>query len=122
MKTYGPYSPTRRAGNLVFVSGQVGIDSKSGKAASDISKQSHQALANLQSVLQSIATLDDVVKTTIFLRNMDDFAVFNKVYLEYFPATLRPARSCVEVSGLPRIGNVPLLIEIEAIVYTGDKE
>jgi 2-iminobutanoate/2-iminopropanoate deaminase len=116
--TYGPYTPVRRAGDLLFTSGQVGIDPLTKKASADISQQTEQALANLKSVLQSAgADLGSVVKTTIFLTDMSNFEAVNTVYEQTFAAP-RPARSAVGVRELPRVGgNVALLVEIEAVAF-----
>jgi 2-iminobutanoate/2-iminopropanoate deaminase len=116
--TYGPYTPVRRAGDLLFTSGQVGIDPLTKKASADISQQTEQALANLKSVLQSAgADLGSVVKTTIFLTDMSNFEAVNTVYEQTFAAP-RPARSTVGIRELPRVGgNVALLVEIEAVAF-----
>jgi 2-iminobutanoate/2-iminopropanoate deaminase len=108
----GPYSQGISAGNFVFISGQIPLDPASGAiTGTSIADQARQALANLKAVLssQSLGT-DALVKTTVFLRSMADFAVFNAVY-EAEMNGARPARSVVEVAALPK--NV--LVEIEAI-------
>ena len=99
------------AGNLVFTSGQLGLIPETGVLPEGIEAQTHQALKNLGAVLEA-AGLDykDVVRTMVFLDNMDDFAVVNQIYAEYFKDEA-PARSCVEAARLPKGG----LIEIEAI-------
>jgi 2-iminobutanoate/2-iminopropanoate deaminase len=116
MTTYGPYTPVREAGNLLFASGQIGIDPTTKQAAPDIENQTRQALANLAAALKDAgASLDDVVKTTVFLADMDDFAAMNAVYEQVF-AVPRPARSTISVGELPRVGSTSkLLIEIEAV-------
>jgi 2-iminobutanoate/2-iminopropanoate deaminase len=116
--TYGPYTPVRRAGNLLFISGQVGINTETRVAPADIETQTQQALDNMASVLQSVgANLQDVIKTTVFLTAMDDMVTMNTVYERVFSLP-RPARSTVEVRALPHVtGMVPLLIEIEAVAY-----
>jgi 2-iminobutanoate/2-iminopropanoate deaminase len=116
--TFGPYSPTRSAGNLMFISGQVGVDSQSKIVPEDIAGQTEVALKNLEHILTHKGIrLDNIIKTTIFLVNMSDFDVVNAIYERYFDAP-RPARSTVGVRELPRVaGNIPLLIEIEAIAY-----
>lgn len=115
-QTFGPYSPVRQAGELYFISGQVGIDPATKQAANDVRQQTAQTLENLKNVLQSAGlTPNHVVKTTIFLANMADFAVVNEVYQDFFAAP-RPARSTVAVAELPRVGgDTPTQIEIEAI-------
>ncbi|MCI6043848.1 RidA family protein [bacterium] len=107
----GPYVHAVEAGNLVFTSGQLGLIPETGVLPEGIEAQTHQALKNLGAVLEA-AGLDykDVVRTMVFLDNMDDFAVVNQIYAEYFKDEA-PARSCVEAARLPKGG----LIEIEAI-------
>ncbi len=111
-KAIGPYSQAIRAGDLVFASGQLGMSPETGQlAAADVAAQTRQALTNLQEVLAAAgATLGQVVKTTVFLLDMNDFAAMNAVYAEFFDAN-PPARSTVQVARLPRDGRV----EIEAI-------
>jgi 2-iminobutanoate/2-iminopropanoate deaminase len=118
LTTYGPYSPVRKAGNLLFISGQVGVDPITKNASTDIATQTEQALHNMEDVLRSVeATLQDVVKTTIFLTDMDDFEAMNTVYEKLFSIP-RPARSTVCVRKLPRVGGkVPICVEIEAIAH-----
>ena len=107
----GPYSQAMRTGSLLFTSGQIAIDPATGNVdAQGIEAQTHQICKNLGEVLREAGlTFDDVVKTTCFLDDMGDFAAFNAVYGEYF--TSKPARSCVEVSKLPK----GVLAEIEVI-------
>ena len=107
----GPYSQAIIAGALVYTSGQIPIDPATGSIdAAGIEAQTEQVIANLAAVLEAAgSSLDRVVKTTCFLRNMSDFAVFNGIYARYF--TGKPARSCVEVSALPK----GALVEIEAV-------
>jgi 2-iminobutanoate/2-iminopropanoate deaminase len=118
--TYGPYSPIRRAGDLYFISGQVGINPQTSSASNNIETQTHQAITNLQSVLDSESLeLCHIVKTTVFLKDIGDFESMNHVYSSYFDV-LPPARSCVEVAKLPKLqgeSGEELLIEIEAIAY-----
>lgn len=116
--TYGPYTPVRSAGNLLFVSGQVGIDPATKTAPVDVEGQTKQVLKNMTAALENAgASMQDVVKTTIFVTNVDDFAKVNNVY-ELFFDTPRPARSTVEVAGLPKVaGDTKLLVEIEALAY-----
>lgn len=107
----GPYSQAIRAGNLVFTAGQVALRPDGTMVEGDAATQTHQVIANLRAVLQAGgATLASVVKTTIFLKDMNDFAAVNGVYAEYFGQSA-PARSTVEVSRLPK----DALVEIEAI-------
>ena len=110
----GPYSPALKVGNLIFASGQIPIDPKTGEMKEgDIEAQTRRALDNLKAVLEPYSIgLENVVKTIIFLKDMNNFARVNKVYGEYFKEKF-PARSCVEVSRLPKDAE----IEIEAIAF-----
>ncbi len=107
----GPYSQAKVAGGLVFASGQIPIDPATGNIeASDIAGQTRRAAQNLAAVLEAAGSgLDKVLKTTCFITDMNAFAAFNEVYAEFFPG--KPARSCVEVSKLPK----GALVEIEAV-------
>ena len=107
----GPYSQAICLGNMVFTSGQLPIDPVTGEMVSGIKEQTKMAIENLQAILNAAGTcLDKVVKTTVYIKNMDDFSQINKVYSEYFSAPY-PARSCVEAARLPKDAD----IEIEAI-------
>lgn len=107
----GPYSQAISFGNLVFCSGQIPLQPQGGLLEGDIAAQTHQVLTNLSAVLQaSGSSLEQVVKTTVFLADMADFAVMNQVYAEFFTSN-PPARSTVQVARLPRDARV----EIEAI-------
>jgi len=108
----GPYSQAIIAGDFIFLSGQIAIDAKTQQIeAGGIGEQTRKVLENLQVVLEASGTnMKSVVKTTIFLKSMDDFPQVNTIYAEYFGKTV-PARSTVEVSRLPK--NV--LIEIDCI-------
>jgi 2-iminobutanoate/2-iminopropanoate deaminase len=108
----GPYSQATRANGFIFVSGQVGIDPAT-KSMVDggVKEQAQQVLTNLKAILESQGkTLEHVVKCTVFLQNMSDFATMNEVYATFFTANY-PARSTVEVAKLP----LGALVEIEAI-------
>ncbi len=111
----GPYSPAVGAGDFVFVSGQIALD-QDGKIAGYTPKdQARKALENLRGTLQAAGLgLEHVVKTTIFLSDMDEFAAVNDVYGEFFTEPY-PARSTVEVARLPK----ELHIEIEAVAFRG---
>ncbi|HEX8730904.1 MAG TPA: RidA family protein [Ktedonobacterales bacterium] len=108
----GPYSQAIASGDFIFCSGQVALDPASGELGpDDVQAQTRRALENLSAVLSAGgATLGDVVKTTVFLVRMDDFAAMNEVYGEYF-ASEPPARSTIAVAALPKGARV----EIEAI-------
>jgi len=108
----GPYSQAIRMGNLVFTSGQIPLHPQTGDIVGETAaEQARQVLQNLQAVLQAAgASLQQVVKTTIFLTDLSQFAAVNAVYAEFFPENL-PARSTVQVAALPR----GVQVEIEAI-------
>lgn len=110
-KAIGPYSVAIQTERLVFCSGQVGLDPATGElVAADLESQTRQALTNLKNVLEAAgSSLDKVVKTTVFLTTMADFAQMNAIYAEFFPAS-PPARSTIAVVGLPKNA----LVEIEA--------
>lgn len=112
-KAIGPYSQGKMAGNVVYLSGQLGIDPVSGKLAEGgVGAQARQSLRNIQALLEEIgASVDDVIKTTVFLTDMSDFAEVNEAYAAVFAENC-PARSCVAVRDLPLNGRV----EIEAVV------
>lgn len=107
----GPYVHAVAAGELIFTSGQLGLIPESGQLPEGVEAQTHQALKNLSAVLEAAGSdFDHVVKTTVFLDDINDFGTVNAVYAEYFKREV-PARSCVEVAKLPKGG----LVEIEAI-------
>ncbi len=111
-KAIGPYSVAIRTGNLVFTSGQLGLDPHSGNLVpGGIENETRQALTNLRHVLaDSGSGMPSIVKTTVFLKDMADFTKMNAVYAEFFPEN-PPARSTVQVAALPKGGSV----EIEAV-------
>ena len=111
-KAIGPYSVAIATGCLVFVSGQLGIDPSSGALVEGgIQAQTRTALTNLKSVLESAgSSLEQVVKTTVFLTDMAQFAEMNAIYAEFFTAEF-PARSAIQVTALPKGG----IVEVEAI-------
>ena len=113
----GPYSQAVRAGNLVFASGQIPTDPATGEFVSGgIAEQTEQVLRNLSAVLEAAGTgLDRVVKTTVFLADMVDFAAMNEVYARFFTSE-PPARATVAAAGLPRNARV----EIDAIALVGE--
>lgn len=107
----GPYSQGIIVNNLFYSSGQIPLTAEGVMVEGDVKVQTHQVFKNLQAVLEEAgASLETVVKATVFIKNMDDFAVINEVYGEYFH-THKPARSCVEVARLPK----DALVEIEVI-------
>ena len=108
----GPYSQAIIAGDLLFTSGQISLRADGCLVDGDITVQTLQVMANLKAVIEAAgADLSKVIKTTVFLKNLDDFAAMNKVYGEIF-GSHSPARSTVQVAKLPR----DALVEIEAIV------
>jgi 2-iminobutanoate/2-iminopropanoate deaminase len=113
----GPYSQAVCAGNLVFTAGQIALDPVTGQIVGDeIRVQTERVLQNLQAVLEAAGSgLAEVVKTTVFLQDMDDFATMNQVYARFF-ASSPPARTTVEVGRLP----LDALVEIEAVAIRLD--
>lgn len=107
----GPYSQAVRCGSLLFTSGQIPLNPQGELVPGGIAEQTHQVIKNLEAVLAAEgASLGDVIKTTVFLKDMNDFAAFNEVYGSYF-SSHKPARSTVEVARLPK----DVLVEIEAV-------
>lgn len=111
----GPYNQAIAAtGQMVFVAGQIPLDPTTGQIVGegDVAQQTEQAIANLSAILVAAgASLQDVVKTSVFLKDMNDFAAMNAVYAQYFEEASAPARACVEVARLPK----DVLVEIECI-------
>jgi 2-iminobutanoate/2-iminopropanoate deaminase len=105
----GPYSQAIRAGSLLFVSGQVPIDPATGQiVAGDIAAQTHRVFRNISEILKAAgATFDHVVRTTVFLTDMNDFSAMNEVYGAYFTAPA-PARATVQVSRLPKDARIEI--------------
>ena len=107
----GPYSQAIRVNGFVYTSGQLGLDPETGELKEGVQAQTHQAFKNIQAILEEEGLdLNHIVKTTVFLNDMNDFAAVNEVYATYFTGSF-PARSAVEVARLPKDG----LVEIEAI-------
>ncbi len=115
-KAIGPYSAGVKIGNFVYTAGQLGLDPQTGDfVEGGIAAETRQALQNLRAILEAAgASLENVVKTTVFLRDMDDFAAMNAVYAEFFTADF-PARSAVQVARLPK----DAAVEIEAVAFIG---
>ena len=112
----GPYNQAIVSGNLIFTAGQIALHPETGKLVeNDIRLQTQRVLENLKAVLEAAgADLSQVLKTTVFLKNMDDFTAMNEVYAQYFKEN-SPARSAVEVARLPK----DVLVEIECIAFAG---
>ena len=107
----GPYSQAQIVGNLVFTSGQIGIDPATGAIVEGLEAQAEQVFTNLSELLKAAGSdMSKVVKTTVFIKNMNDFAAINAVYAKFFTEPF-PARSCVEVARLPK----DVLLECEVI-------
>ncbi|QJX46839.1 RidA family protein [Hymenobacter taeanensis] len=101
----GPYSQAIQAGNTVYVSGQIALDSNSGQLVGegDVAQETHQVMRNIQAVLQAAGlTLRNVVKCSIFVKDLGNFGLINEIYGSYFEADYAPARETVEVSRLPK--------------------
>lgn len=108
----GPYSQGVTLGNLIYTSGQIPVNPATGAVEECVKAQTKQSLENVKAVLAAAgATLNDVFKTTVFIKDMNDFAAINEVYATYFTGDVLPARSCVEVARLPK----DVKIEIEVI-------
>ncbi len=112
----GPYSQANLANGILYISGQIPVDPATGKLVEGIDKETHQVMKNLQAILSEAGmSFKNVVKATIFLKNMDDFAVMNDIYASYLEEGSFPARETVQVSCLPK--NVD--IEISMIAHEG---
>lgn len=111
----GPYNQAVKAsGQMIFVAGQIPLDPQTGAMVGegDVAQQTEQVIANLQAILTAGgATFEQVVKTTVFLADMNDFAAMNAVYAKYFSEATAPARACVEVARLPK----DVRVEIDCI-------
>ena len=104
----GPYSQGLKVGNFVFVSGQIPVNPETGVMVEGIEAQAKQSLTNLQNILKEAGlSLNNVVKTTVFLSDLNDFAAVNAVYETFFAAPY-PARSCVQVAGIPKGAKVEM--------------
>ncbi len=117
-RAIGPYSQGVCAGDLVFVSGQIPADPKTGEiVGGGVSEQAKQVFENIKAVLEAAdCTMESVVKATVFLKNMDDFVTVNGIYGTYFNGAVLPARAAVEVSRLPK----DILVEVEVVACKGE--
>lgn len=115
-KAIGPYSQAVTAGDFLFVSGQIPVDPATGNIVSDeVGAQARQVFANIKAILKaSGCTFDNVVKANVYIKDMNDFALVNGIYAEYFSEGNYPARAAVEVARLPK----DIKVEIEVIAYT----
>ena len=112
----GPYNQAIKAGNFIFCSGQIAINPETNKVdcLGNIEEETKQVLKNLREVLNAGgSTLEDVIKTTIFLTDLKNFQIVNKVYSDFFGGKESPARACVEVSSLPK----GVMIEIDCVAF-----
>lgn len=108
----GPYSQGVDLGSMVFTSGQLGIDMSTGALPEGVEAQAKCSLENIRSILAEAGLgMEDIVKTVVFIKDMNDFAKVNAIYSQYINGEILPARSCVEVARLPK----DALVEIEAI-------
>jgi len=116
-KAIGPYSAGVKAGHFVYTAGQLGIDPQAGKMVEGgIEAETRQALTNLKNILEAAgSSLSGVVKTTVFLRDINDFAAMNGVYAEFFTENF-PARSAIQVAALP----LGAAVEVEAVAMVSD--
>lgn len=107
----GPYSQAVVSGNMVYASGQIPVNPATGEIPEGVEAQANQAFTNVKNLLAAAGTsIDKVVKTSVFIQNMDDFGKINEIYANYFTESY-PARSCVEVAKLPK----GVLLEVEAV-------
>lgn len=109
----GPYSQGVRAGGFLYLSGQLGLNPETGILETGIEAQTSRSLSNIKAILEATGmSMKDIVKTTVFVKNLSDFSVVNSVYASFFTESY-PARSTIEAAALPKGG----LVEIEAIAY-----
>lgn len=110
----GPYAQANKYGNLIFTSGQIPLDPSTGEIPGSVKEQTVRVLENVKAVVEAGgSSMEKVLKTTVFLKDMNDFAIVNQTYASFFNEGSYPSRSAVEVSRLPK----DVLVEIEAIAY-----
>jgi len=108
----GPYSQAVKAGDIIYTSGMIPVVPQTGEIVEGVEAQARQVLTNVRSLLEASGSgMDKVIKTTVFIKDMNDFAKINAIYAEFFEEGSYPARSCVEVARLPK----DVLMEMEAI-------
>ena len=113
-----PYTPAVRAANLLFISRQLGLDPRTKRPFADFAAQVEAAIAGVRTLVEAAGgTLDDVVKTTVFLADLEQFAALNEAYARQFNGPVKPARSTLQVARLP----LDAAVEIEAIAVLGEK-
>lgn len=111
-KAIGPYSQAIKCGGLIFLSGQLPVNHETGEMPPTVKEQTQQSLQNVKNILESVGSgMDKIVKTTVFLSDMNNFAAMNEIYAQFFNEGGYPARSAVQVARLPK----DALVEIEAI-------
>lgn len=111
----GPYNQGVSIGNLIYTAGQIPLDQTGHMVGGGIKEQTEQVMANLKAVLEAAgSSLDKVVKATVFLKDLNDFAGMNEVYGKYFKSDTAPARSTIQAARIPKDS----LVEIEAVAYT----
>ena len=105
----GPYTQAVLAGGILYISGQIPINPKTGKMAKGIAAETHQVMENLKAILEEAQmTFSNVVKTSIFIKNMDDFGIVNEIYASYFQDGIYPARETIQVAALPKNANIEI--------------
>ena len=118
-KAIGPYAQATKLGDFVYLSGQVPLNPESGKLAGDsVEEQTHQVMKNIGAILGEIGLrYDHIMKTTVFLKDLNDFAAFNEIYASYFDGQF-PARSCIAVADIPAGAKVEVeCLAIDTLVY-----
>ena len=106
----GPYTQAVLAGGILYISGQIPINPKTGEMAKGIAAETHQVMENLKAILEEAQmTFSNVVKTSIFIKNMDDFGIVNEIYASYFQDSIyHPARETIQVAALPKNANIEI--------------
>ena len=123
-KAIGPYSPAVKLGDFVFLSGQLGMNHEGVLVSEDVEEQTHQAMKNMGALLSEMGlSYQHIVKTTVFVKDLNDFNTVNEVYGSYFNEGVYPARSCVEVARLPKDAKVEIeCMVLDTLVYEKQME